>query len=271
MKIRDIPLHDAHLHIKKGEPISSYLEIAETLGTETLGITEHLWDIANIPTGEAYYQDKTLERVLDMRKAAPCPERPKILWGCETEYAGVSSQVGICPPRSELLDYVVIPHSHFFLPGFTFPAGMSKPGEIAGYMVKTFREVAVLPFGAVIAHPFDPTASQFQREDFLASVFGFLPETLLRECFSLAARNRKIIEINLGSFVHGLENPLYQKTFLPMFAAAKQEGCRFCLASDAQKPADLFRLAPDNARYIIEALNLHREDFVIPGVDVIPA
>ena len=271
MEIRDIPLHDAHLHIQKGQPISVYLEIAESLGTEFLGITEHLWDTANIPTDEPYYQDKTLERILDMRKNAPQADSPKILWGCETEYAGTISQVGIRPPQSDALDYIVVPHSHFFLPGFTFPAGMSQPEEIAGYMVKTFREVAALPFDAVIAHPFDPTASQFQQEDFLSSVFQFLPEPLLRDCFSLAAQNRKIIEINLGSFVHGLKSSLYQRTFLTMFAAAKQEGCRFCLASDAQKPADLHRLGAENARYIIEALDLHREDIIIPGVDAFPS
>lgn len=269
MKIRDIPLHDVHLHIQKGKTPSSYLEISKSFGTEILGITEHLWDIANIPTSNPYYQDKTLESVLNLRKDSPQSHTPKLLWGCETEYAATIPQVGICPPQSELLDYIVVPHSHFFLPGFTFPASLSQPSEIADYMKKTFLEVASLPVATVIAHPFDPTASHFQQQDFLESIFQFLPDSILSKCFSLAAKNNKIIEINLGSFVHGLRNPLYQKTYLSMFAIAKQAGCRFCLASDAQRPEDLSRLSPENAQFIIESLDLHRENIAIPGVDTL--
>lgn len=261
MKINQIPLHDMHVHIQKGQEVSAYLKIAREQGTEVLGITEHLWDIASIPTDCPYYQDKTLERVLEMRGASPCGSGPvRLLWGCETEYAAPSGQVGILPPRSDMLDYVVVPHSHFFLPGFTFPEELSRPEEIAGYMVKTFRETAALPSATVIAHPFDPTAARFTGEDFLTAVFDFLPLPVLGECFSSAARAGKIIEINLGSFGLGLRHPLYRKTYLPMFAAAKKAGCRFCLASDAQKPGDLFRLSPENARFIIETLGLERKD-----------
>ncbi len=269
MKIRDIPLHDVHLHIQKGKPLSSYLEISKSLGTEILGITEHLWDITNIPITNSYYQDKTLENVLNLRKASPQSHTPKLLWGCETEYAAAIPQVGIRFPQSELLDYIVVPHSHFFLPDFTFPASLSQSKELADYMEKTFLEVASLPVTTVIAHPFDPTASHFQQQDFLKSIFQFLSDSTLEKCFSLAAKNHKIIEINLGSFVYGLKNSLYQKTYLSMFAIAKQAGCRFCLASDAQKPEDLSRLSPENARFIIESLDLHREDIAIPGVDIL--
>ncbi len=54
-----------------------------------------------------------------------------------------------------------------------------------------------------------------------------------------------------------------------MFAIAKQAGCRFCLASDAQRPEDLSRLSPENAQFIIESLDLHRENIAIPGVDTL--
>lgn len=267
MKIRDIPLHDMHLHIQKGTALSSYLQIAESMGTEIMGVTEHLWDSAVIPTSCSYYQDKTLERVLSLRRSSPHSHAVKVLWGCETEYAGLSSQIGIQPPRSEALDYIVVPHSHFFLPDFTFPAALSRPEEIADYMVKTFLEVISLPMDIVVAHPFDPTAAQFQQEEFLTAVFQHLSEDTLKKLFSLAARNGKIIEINLGSFTLGLRHPLYEKTYLPMFAIAKESGCRFCLASDAQKPEDLFRLSPENAEYIINSLDLHRQDILIPGID----
>lgn len=267
MKIRDIPLHDVHVHIQKEQFLTNYLETSKSLGTEILGITEHLWDITNIPTSNPYYQNKTLERVLNFLKNSPQPLTPKLLWGCETEYAAPLSQVGICPPQSDILDYIIVPHSHFFLPDFTFPASLSQPEEIADYMKKTFLEVASLPVTTVIAHPFDPTAPHFQQQDFLESVFHFLPESVLEKCFSFAAKNRKIIEINLGSFVHGLRNSLYQKTYLSMFAIAKQVGCRFCLASDAQKPEDLSRLNPESAQFIIDSLDLHRENIAIPGID----
>ena len=268
MTIRDIPLHDMHLHIQKGQSVSTYIQTAQSLGIEILGITEHVWDITHIPTDSPYYQDKTLERLLAMRgDSPPSPPNFKLLWGGETEYAAVPAQVGILPEQAGSLDYIVVPHSHFFLPGFTFPADMNQPEELAGYMIKTFREVARLPVTNVIAHPFDPTAAPFQQEDFLSAVFDHLSPSVLEDCFSLAARNGKIIEINLGSFVLGLKHPLYQKTYLPMFAVAKRTGCRFCLASDAQRAEQLSRLSPENARFVIEALDLHPEDVMIPGFD----
>ena len=270
LTIRDISLHDMHLHIQKGQSVSNYIQTAQSLGTEVLGITEHIWDISHIPTSSPYYQDKTLERILMMRSSAPHPpQNLKLLWGGETEYAAVPAQVGILSEQSKSLDYVVVPHSHFFLPGFTFPADMNQPEELADYMVKTFREVTELSVTTVIAHPFDPTAVSFQQEDFLSAVFAHLSPSVLEDCFSLAAQRGKIIEINLGSFVLGLKQPLYQKTYFPMFAIAKRAGCRFCLASDAQRPEHLSRLSPENARYVIEALDLHREDILIPGVDTL--
>lgn len=268
MTIRNIPLHDMHLHIQKGQSVSTYIQIAQSLGTEILGITEHIWDISHIPTNSPYYQDKTLEQILAMRDTAPrSPQNLMLFWGGETEYAAVPEQVGILPEQAESLDYVVVPHSHFFLPGFTFPADMNQPEGLANYMVKTFQSVAELSVTTVIAHPFDPTAAPFQQENFLSSVFAHLSPSVLENCFILAAQRAKIIEINLGSFVLGLKHPLYQKTYFPMFAIAKKAGCRFCLASDAQKPEHLSRLSPENAQYVIEALDLHREDILIPGVD----
>jgi sugar (pentulose or hexulose) kinase len=47
-------------------------------------------------------------------------------------------------------------------------------------------------------------------------------------------------------------------------AAAKEAGCKFCLASDAQKPDDLQRIVPENAEYIIDAIGLTVEDIALP-------
>lgn len=106
-------------------------------------------------------------------------------------------------------------------------------------MVDTFCQVALCPVTDIIAHPFDPTAADFQQPEMLREIFMHLPHQQLIYCFSMAAKQQKVIEINLGSFVHGVKNELYRQTYLPMFAAAKEAGCKFCLASDAQKPEDL--------------------------------
>ena len=48
MKIRGIPLHDMHLHIRQGCTVEEYLEKAAALGIEVMGITEHLWDLESV-------------------------------------------------------------------------------------------------------------------------------------------------------------------------------------------------------------------------------
>ena len=278
MEVRGIKLHDMHLHIQKGSTVQQYLQKAQTLGIELMGITEHVWDMVSVPVehtahsavGLAYYQDKTLERVLEMRRSyeqetVSGDGIPQLFWGCETEFAGALGKVGISGERAKLLEYVVTPHSHFFLPGFTYPADMQEPKALAGYMVDTFCQVALCPVTDIIAHPFDPTAADFQQPEMLREIFMHLPHQQLIYCFSMAAKQQKVIEINLGSFVHGVKNELYRQTYLPMFAAAKEAGCKFCLASDAQKPEDLQRICPENVEYLIDELKLTAEDFALPS------
>ena len=273
MKIRGIPLHDMHLHIRQGCTVEEYLEKANHLGIEVMGITEHLWDLETVPVPDApeyafglnYYREKTLSKI-HTAKAMFTGETGDValFWGCETEFSGPLGLVGISAERAKTLDYVVTPHSHFYLPGFTWPAEMTEPKALAGYMVDTFCQVALSPMTDVIAHPFDPTGAAFQAPDDLREIFSHLPRTQLEYCFGMAAKQGKIIEVNLGSFVHGLRNDLYKETYIPMFAAAKEAGCKFCLASDAQKPDDLQRIAPENAEYIIDAIGLTVEDIALP-------
>lgn len=274
MKIRGITLHDMHLHIRQGCTVAEYLEKAQSLGIEVMGITEHLWDLESVPVEEtpetaygiSYYREKTLSRILSMRSSFQGDTGDvHLYWGCETEFSGPLGKVGITPERAAALDYVVTPHSHFYLPGFTYPAQMQDPKALAGYMVDTFCQVALSPVTDVIAHPFDPTAAAFQEPEMLRSIFSYLPEQQLRYCFDMAARQGKIIEINLGSFVHGLRSDLYKETYLPMFAAAREARCRFCMASDAQKPQDLERMCPENVEYIVDAIGLTPEDIILPA------
>ena len=51
----------------------------------------------------------------------------RVLVGCETEYVG-GGWVGISPQSAELLDFVLVPHSHFHMEGFVRPAE-TKPGD----------------------------------------------------------------------------------------------------------------------------------------------
>ena len=49
MEVRGIKLHDMHLHIQKGSTVQQYLQKAQTLGIELMGITEHVWDMSSVP------------------------------------------------------------------------------------------------------------------------------------------------------------------------------------------------------------------------------
>ena len=69
------------------------------------------------------------------------------------------------------------------------------------------------------------------------------------------------IEINLSSF--GPKWIGHEDSALRIYRIAKEEGCKFYLASDAHHPAEL-DLVPDRAQAVVDLLGLTKADQFIP-------
>lgn len=257
MRIRKHDLHvHTHLSLCSGDPtatLENYIKRAKALNVEVLGISDHMWDTTNVPGANDWYQEQPYERQLAIREQMPKEiEGVKILWGCETEYA--QGIVGITPERAALLDYVLIPHSHFHMKGFTIPEVMEQPREIAQYAVQTFKEVVQTGLATGIAHPFDPC--RFNEEEFRA-FFASISDEAFGECFGLAKENNVSVEINLSSFAKGVRDSLYDQTYYRMLHLAKEIGCKFHFGSDTHSIEGL-GLVEEEA-YIIKKLGLSLE------------
>ncbi|MEF9960597.1 MAG: hypothetical protein RR448_11380 [Niameybacter sp.] len=115
------------------------------------------------------------------------------------------------------MDYVLVPHSHFHMKGFTIPEGIQTPSEIAHYAVQTFKEVVQTNLATGIAHPFDPC--RFNEEE------------------------HRIFFKSISD-----------EDFMACFALAKHIGCKFHFGSDTHSIEKLIRV--EEEPYVIQKLGL---------------
>lgn len=258
-----IKKHDLHVHTKLSlcseDPLATlenYIKRAVELGIEVIGITDHMWDSTNIPTDNEWYREQSYERQLAIRENIPqVVNGIRILWGCETEYA--MGKVGITAERAKELDYVLVPHSHFHMKGFTIPRGVEDPVEVAQLAISTFKEVVSLGFATGVAHPFDPCL--FNQDDKAhRTFFDAISNQEFIQCFNLAKEKNVSVEINMSSFGRGKENPIYEDTYYRMFRIAKEVGCKFHFGTDTHSIQGLDKVQEEN--FFIQKFNLKDED-----------
>lgn len=239
--------HDVHVHTTlssccRDERLTAPNVIARAarLGLKTLGFADHLWDRA-VPGASDWYRPQDLEHVLRVRREIPKQTRGvRVLIGCETEYCG-DGKVGISPEAAEELDFVLVPMSHLHMGGFTVPAGLDKPRDVARLMVQRFNEVVALGLATGIPHPFYPLGFQEHVEEILS----LIPDAELLDCFGRAADACVSIEINAALFP-GCRRcdcaTFSDEVFLRVLTLARQAGCCFHFASDAHALSGMKRV-----------------------------
>ena len=127
---------DLHVHTsislcaeRTADPLK-YIEYGAANGLKTIGFANHYWD-EDIPGATPWYQLQNTEHIMQIfgqlgdRSRFPI----KVLIGCETEYA--HGTLGISEKKAEMLDYVLVPHSHTHMNGFVLPDDCNTPEKHA--------------------------------------------------------------------------------------------------------------------------------------------
>ncbi|HUT01692.1 MAG TPA: hypothetical protein VM031_04510 [Phycisphaerae bacterium] len=235
--------HDVHVHTNLSScchdpefTVAVAVEAAAEMGLRTLGIANHCWDAA-VPGASDWYRPQDIDHVLSAREQLPAETGGvRVLIGCETEYCG-GGKFGISPAGAERLDFVLIPHSHFHMAGFTVPTGLSRAEDVARMLVERFVEVVESGLATGIAHPF----LTLGFEDGLDAILALIPDGQYEDCFGRAAEADVSVELHVDMFpsILGAERSWTDETFLRIMGFARRAGCRFHFTSDAH---DLPRL-----------------------------
>jgi histidinol phosphatase-like PHP family hydrolase len=248
-RLRGTPVivdHDAHVHTTlsacchdEALTPANAIALAAEIGLRTIGFANHMWDAA-VPGASDWYAPQDLAHVLEIRRQIPADTRGlRVLVGCETEYCG-DGRVGISPAAAEKLDFVLVPASHFHMPGVTVPAPLRRPRDVAELLVQRFREVVALGLATGIPHPFVALG----YEDWSQEVLSLIPDEELLACFGAAAEAGVSVEMHVDMFSGtGAPRPYPDETFLRVMSLAKRAGCFFHFTSDAHELAGIRRVS----------------------------
>lgn len=252
--------HDLHCHSvlsscsgNEQQTVAAILAHAKAHGYTVQCITDHLWD-SSVPGASSWYAPQDVAHVC---RSLPLPEGEgvRLIFGCETEYCG-GEKLGLHPDNFDKFDFIVIPPDHFHMKDFVRPSRYDTEEKIAGLFVERLEQLLLLPLPwrrVGIAHMVCPLI--FKEGDECA-VYRLVDEARFRAVMRRFAALGTGIEINCASFAPGWRER--EDDYLRLYRFAKEEGCKFYLASDAHKPEDL-SLVPERAPEIVEALGLTAE------------
>lgn len=253
--------HDLHCHTRlsscSGDPEQTpetILAHARAHGYSCVCLTDHFWDSPAVPGASPWYLPQDLDHV---RSALPLPDggSVRLAFGCETEWCG-GAALGIAPEHHGAFEFVVVPPNHFHMKGFVRPEGVDTEEKAALLLVERLEGLLAhpLPWPKVgIAHL---NCGLVFREGDLCSVLRAVPEDRFRAAMRAFAERGAGIELNCGCFAENRRRPGWREDDeLRLFRFAKDEGCRFYLASDAHHPAELSTV-PDVGPAVVAALGL---------------
>lgn len=162
--------HDLHIHThlsRCAKPAATpgiYIENARSLGLQTIGIADHMWDAA-IPLNDNqwknFYKFQNYEHILLAKEEFSKVDSSGIciLFGAEGEYDPVHHGIGVTEEVCEKLDFLLIPNSHTHM---MMPKDLYEPKkQHADFMLKAFWYIITCPeskYITAIAHPFGAVA-----------------------------------------------------------------------------------------------------------------
>ncbi|MBO4299835.1 MAG: hypothetical protein IKS52_06945 [Clostridia bacterium] len=253
--------HDMHCHSclsscssDPAQSAQAILDHAKAHGYTLQCITDHLWDNL-VPGASGWYAPQDVEHV---KKNLPLPkdDQVRMVFGCETEFLG-GSRLGLDPRHYDDFDFIVIPPNHFHMKNFVRPDTYDTEEKIADLFVRRLEEISNLdlPWRKVgIAHM---VCGLIFKEGDQYRVYELIDEARFRAVMRKFARLGAGIEINLSSFWPDWK--AHEDAMLRLYRLAKEEGCKFYLASDAHHPREL-ELVPGLAPGVVEALGLTEAD-----------
>jgi len=233
--------HDMHCHTYLSDcsrhpqqTVENILAHARQHGYKLQCITDHLWD-RMAPGASNWYKPQDIEHI---SRNLPMPEddQVRVVYGCETEYCG-GDKLGLTAANYDKFDFIVIPPNHFHMKGLVRPHDYDTEEKMADLLVERLEQLSDLdlPWKKVgIAHL---NCGLTFKEGSNERVFSLVDEKRYRAVMKKFADLGAGIELNCSCFYDGWRE--HEDAHLRLFRLAKEEGCKFYLASDAHTPEEL--------------------------------
>lgn len=151
--IKMIVKHDIHNHTlyslccyDPAATVDAFARRAKELGHTSFGISNHLWD-EKVDGASHWYHMQMINYGLEGARAA-MPSLPgiRLMVGTETEYCGMSDNLGMLAETAKQFDYVLVPHTHIHMKNFVIPEMddiKSKRSELAVKLASIMPELGV--------------------------------------------------------------------------------------------------------------------------------
>lgn len=255
--------YDIHIHTylsscaSPNATLQSYLDSAEGLGMDFIGISNHMWDHA-IPGASRWYEPQTFEHIAAIRKEIEdTPHRIPVYFGCETEFTH-ENVLAISEPVLDQLDYVLAPHSHTHMKFVMPPDKYDTDEKHAAFLVRSFLSLASHPLAkriAAVAHPFSP-GTKYEHYN---AILSHITDEQYRECCMAAKETGLFAELNISVILPFLdESGVFHGESERFFRMAKECGVKFTWGSDSHQVYDM-RL--DAVCHFLEGCGIEQSDF----------
>ncbi|HHX64598.1 MAG TPA: hypothetical protein GX702_06885, partial [Chloroflexi bacterium] len=236
-----------------------YFRRAQEMGLQAIIFTDHFVENPAAPGSVPFYSSCGPEMISDLRaelaRLEP-PEDCRIYVGCETETMS-TEWVGVSPEVSAALDFVLVPTTHYHLPGVPCPPSWA-PEDVADHMLTMLASVVTRPWLDSVAHPFAESEALIGD---LRAIYEAMDRARLEDVLGLAAHHGVALEVNVSSLA-SKNMPHYTEMYAEIVPLAKQMGVRFTCGSDAH---DHRRLGiTQAAEEWIAAVGLTPDDFLTP-------
>ncbi len=146
------PIVDLHTHnnismccTEEAATAAAFVEKAAAEGIQVLGISNHCWDSC-MPGAFWGYPPQNVEWCLKIREQLPEDTGDvKVFIGIESEYKGMTDELGISAEGALQFDYVLIPHTHMHMVNYVIPynpAYQRAKGVMEARLRAAFPEVS---------------------------------------------------------------------------------------------------------------------------------
>lgn len=262
---------DLHMHThlsrcaKPEATLEAYIAQATSLGLDTLGIADHLWDAAvGLPESYSrchnFYEKQNVPHVLSLREEAKGIDTKglRILFGAEAEYDPVKNNIALTEEAAQALDFIIVPNSHTHM---IMQPSLYEPHQAhADYMLKAMRDILRSPISkyvTAVAHPFDAVCCPYDNH----LLYPLISKSEYADVFTEAKEKGIAIELNTSSCKGKTNEEIKADSKWEIFHIAKECGCKFTFGSDCHHPDSQKSIL--GAKAICELLSLTDEDLLV--------
>lgn len=254
------PLYDLHVHTCMSRcadadwTVDRALARAVELGLDGFAITDHL-----MPTTDFASLLENNRRLLDLSASRDI----KVWSAAEVEVFDDRATLHLTHEQAEELDFVMVAWGHVHLNHVQLPKGRAI-GDLFGFLHRMGIALCENPLVDLIAHPWQTPSRWSEKWGFPRFTADDIPEDMLAELGSAAARTGTALELNLAYVAkpdRQEASELFQKQ-QRLLRACRPHGCRFAIGGDSHRGSAMPRVvqfAP-----LLPAMDLAVEELWLP-------